>query len=141
MNSTGHPRSFALAGTIEKAQLVLDGEIVTVGWLSKNGFSITPSPIKDGEHCLICAPKESGRKSNWVEVSVTCNGVRGLIWLCRNCSKVYVHRNRGKHIWAELLSTLESQYINHSKQSSHMQSSHVSLNIIDTISGDDDIKI
>lgn len=106
MDTRVHHHNFSLIGHPEKAQLALNGEIVSVGWLSKNGFIITPSPIKDGEHCLICAPKESGVKSRWIEVSITCNGVRGPIWLCRNCSKVYVHKRRGKQIWEELLKTL-----------------------------------
>ena len=97
---------FSLIGDHIKSKLALNGEVVSIGLLSKKGFIIKPSPIKEGEDCLICAPKNSGILRKWVEVSITCNGIRGPVWVCTHCSKALVHKYRGKTLWEELLKTL-----------------------------------
>jgi|WetSurMetagenome_2_1015567.scaffolds.fasta_scaffold547260_2 hypothetical protein len=96
--------NFSLLGKGNTAQLALNGEVVSVNFLKMKGFTVEPSPIKEGEHCFRCAPRGGEARRKWWKASIPCNGVRGEIWICQNCSTVYERKKggNGRALWAEL---------------------------------------
>ena len=105
--------NFSLLGEDKIAQLALNGEVVTVNSLRMKGLSLTKSPENhgNGEPCDRCAKKETGLLRLWYKVSITCNNVRGDIWVCSHCSKVTKTR-AGKDVWAELEKSRELDFSN-----------------------------
>ena len=94
--------NFMLVGERNKEHLALNGVIVSVNELDVAGFKFGK---KYTDRCLICSPTEKNRK--WYEVPVSCNGENGPIWVCSNCSRVFIHETRGQVIWSKLLKTLK----------------------------------
>ena len=93
---------FSLLGTRDTPQLALNGEIVSVNTLKMAGFSLTKSSQNggNGERCGKCSPMEPVRI--WYKTFISCNNVKGYVWICSKCSKVNIHKRGGKEVWAEL---------------------------------------
>lgn len=101
---------FTLIGNKDKAQLAVDGFLVTFNDLKAAGFGLKKSKAKGGlEICAKCSPDQKTRV--WYEVEISCNKVRGPIWICSNCSNVYFHERRGMDIWRNLLKTLQPESV------------------------------
>jgi len=103
---------FSLIGAGNTAQLALDGKLVTLGTLTLLGYHVTKSPENNGkgEFCYRCAPQGTGILRAWYQVSITCNGVHGAVWICSHCSTAHQHQSCGQSIWAELTKENKSLY-------------------------------